>query len=96
LARAHDGAMFNVNKVTDMQSTKHEWEMSHYGISVAALDSSVRDSRMSPRNEALREINFAVCLLQANMGESNRDEIVQALHRAQWILNNKVSGDRPV
>ena len=71
-------------------------ETEHYGVTVEKLHSIVRDAYVPPRREALSEINYVVCLIQNGMGESNRDEIVQALHRAQWILNNKVSADRPV
>jgi hypothetical protein len=73
-----------------------QWEIEHYGVTVDKLQDIVRESYVPPRREALSEINFVACLIQSGRGESNRDEIVQALHRAQWILNNKVSADRPV
>jgi hypothetical protein len=73
----------------------NEWEIEYYGCPIAKLEEIVRESYVPPRREALSEINFVACLIQSGRVESNRDEILHALHRAQWILNNKVSADRP-
>jgi hypothetical protein len=76
-------------------SEKQQWEVEYYGCPIAKIDEIVRESYVPPRDAALSFVNFATCLIDSGRGESNRDEILHALHRAQWILNNKVSAERP-
>jgi hypothetical protein len=67
-----------------------QWELSRYGCSVEKIQDMVRNAYVSPREVALSQIEIAACIADSNLAENNRDEIVQALHRAQWILVNKV------
>ena len=67
-----------------------QWELSRYGCSVEKIQDMVRNAYVSPREVALSQIEIAACIAGSNLAENNRDEIVQALHRAQWILVNKV------
>jgi hypothetical protein len=71
-------------------SEKQQWEVEYYGVPVSKLHEMVREAYTRPHEVARSEVSFAVCLVQNGRGESNRDEIVRALHRAQWILVNKV------
>jgi hypothetical protein len=71
------------------------WESKTYGCSVEQVKGMVRDSYLPPRDVAIDEIWLAAALIQSGKGESNREEILQALSRAKWILVNKVSADRP-
>ena len=77
-------------KTEQQWETEHkQWEIETYGCSVERIKSMVRDSFMSPRDVAIDEIWLAEALVGNGRGESNRDEVKQALARARWILVNK-------
>ncbi|MFZ9960668.1 MAG: hypothetical protein ACO3GP_09765 [Candidatus Limnocylindrus sp.] len=69
------------------------WETDRYGCTVDTLREMIRDFYSpSPvaaaKSLAQCHVNFAACLVDSGRGESNRDEIMHALHRAQWFLAN--------